>query len=248
MRPLIAILLLIAFPFALAQDLHISAASSLTEAFEEIAAHFEAANPGVRVLLNFGGSAMLAQQILQGVPVELFASADAAQMRVVAATGRLDGEGRAFARNKLVAIVPSGGRVRTLVDLATPGVRLVLGSPEVPVGAYARIAIEQLGATYGADYPAAVLANLVSEESNVRQAAAKVTLGEADAAIVYATDAATLSGVTTLGFTTPVDVTATYTAAVVRGSRQPGLAHAFLALLLSEEGQGLLGARGFLAR
>ena len=147
----------------------------------------------------------------------------------------------------LAVIVPAGGRVQGLADLATPGVRLVLAGPEVPAGAYARAAIAQLGATFGADYPAAVLANLVSEEPNVRQAAAKVTLGEADAAIVYATDAAILRGVTTLGLDAAVDVRASFTAAVVQGSRQQALADIFLAFVLGPEGQALLAAHGFLA-
>jgi molybdate transport system substrate-binding protein len=251
MRPptatLLLLALLLALPLAPAQPLHVSAASSLTEAFEAIAARFEATHPGVRVLLNFAGSATLAQQILQGAPVEVFASADEAQLRVVAAMGRLDGVGERFARAPLAVIVPAGGRVQTLADLATPGVRLVLAGPEVPAGAYARAAIGELGAKFGAAYPAAVLANLVSEEPNVRQAAAKVTLGEADAAIVYATDAAILRGVTTLGLDAAVDVRASFTAAVVRGSRQQALADTFLAFLLGPEGQAILAAHGFLA-
>ena len=242
---MIASLALVALPLASAQVLVVAAASSLSEAFEAIARRFEASEPGVRVLLTFAGSSTLTQQILQGAPSDLFASANHTQMQRLADAGRLVGEAHDFAATPLVVITPAAGRVATLADLADPGVRLVLASPEVPVGDYARRVLANLAALYGPDYPAAVMANLASEEPNARLVAAKVALGEADAAIVYATDAAAFNGLASLAIPAEQNVVARYPIAVIEGSRQAELARAFLAFVLSPEGQAILAEHGF---
>lgn len=223
------------------------AASSLTEAFAEIAAVFEEQNNGVEVLLSFGGSSSLATQITQGAPADVFASADEEQMQVVVDEGLTTSEPQIFTSNRLVLITPEDSNVASLEQLAEPGVLLVLAAPDVPVGNYARKALEKMNGTYGANFSERVLENLVSEESNVRQVALKVGLGEADAAIVYATDAAVDEGVNTIPIPDDRNVLGTYPIATLTHSAQPEAAQAFVDLVLSDEGQAILTERGFQA-
>lgn len=232
---------------ASAQELTVFAASSLTEAFEEMASVFEAQNEGVEVLLSFDGSSTLATQITQGAPADVFASADEAQMQVVVDEGLTASEPRIFTGNRLVIITPEDSAVTSLEGLAEAGVALVLAAPDVPVGSYAREALQKMNAAYGADFSERVLGNLVSEESNVRQVALKVELGEADAAIVYATDAAVAEGVRVIPIPDDLNVLGTYPVATLSERAQPELAQAFVDLVLSDEGQAILTGRGFQA-
>ncbi|MBX3143862.1 MAG: molybdate ABC transporter substrate-binding protein [Trueperaceae bacterium] len=231
---------------ALAQELTVFAASSLTEAFEEIADLFEGHNHGVTILLNFGGSSTLSTQIVQGAPADVFASADVVQMTVVQDAGLAVGEPAVFAHNRLVVIAPAGSKVSELEDLGDSGVLLVLAGPEVPVGRYSRTAIASLDAVYGAGFADRVLANLVSEEPNVRQVAFKIELGEADAAIVYSTDAAVLASITIIDIPEEHNVIATYPVVALKDSSQQELASAFVEFLLSPEAQAVLARRGFI--
>lgn len=228
-----------------AQELTVLAASSLTEAFEEMAGVFEEQHEGVDVLLSFDGSSTLATQIIQGAPADVFASADEEQMQNVVDEGLTAREPQIFTRNRLVVITPADGGIRGLEGLAEPGSRLVLADPEVPVGNYAREALEKMNAAYGADFSGRVLANLVSEETNVRQVSLRVELGEADAAIVYATDAAVAENVNVTEIPDDLNVLATYPVAALAESAQPELAQAFVAFVLSAEGQRILTGRGF---
>lgn len=230
---------------AFAQTIVVSAASSLTESFQELVAIFEARHEGAQVDLNFGGSSTLAAQITQGAPVSVFASANEAQMNVVVAAGLVEGEPSEFARNRLVVVTPPGSPVRALEDLAAEGVTLVLAGPEVPVGAYARAALNRMNAVFGAGFERAALANVVSEEFNVRLVAAKIELGEADAAIVYATDAIVVRGVETIRIDDAVHVPTSNPIAVIKDGPHLELARAFVALVLSAEGQALLATYGF---
>ena len=245
MKRIIALGLLLTVSLGSAQKLTVFAASSLTEAFEEMAQTFEASHEGVKVVLNFAGSSTLSTQIVQGAPADVFASADRKQMEAVAAEGLVIGEAEDFAGNKLVVITPEDSAVTSLEDLATPGTKVVLAAPEVPVGAYAREALEKLNAVYGPDFKTRVEANLVSEEPNVRQAAAKIELGEADAAVVYATDAVVLSRVRTLQIPDAANVLASYPIAVLKDAPQPDLAAAFVAFVLSDTGRAVLTKHGF---
>ena len=250
MRPLPLLLaLLLLLGTAHAQRLTIAAASSLTEVMQDLATTFEARHDGVRIDLNLAGSATLATQIRQGAPFDVFASANEPQMNLVASDELLGGAAVPFAGNRLVVITPNGSPVTSVADLARDGALIVLAGPEVPVGAYAREVLVRLDAAYGDGYANAVLANVVSEEPNARQVAAKVTLGEADAAIVYATDAAILDPamVTTLAIDDAYNVTARYPIAVLDATRHADLARAFVDFVLSDEGQALLAARGFTA-
>jgi molybdate transport system substrate-binding protein len=241
-----SLLLLFLLPTVFAQTLNVFAASSLTDAFNEIATAFTAQHEGVEVVFNFAGSSTLATQITQGAPVDVFASADTKQMQVVADAGLISGEAVIFTRNRLAVITPQDSEIMTLEDLAKPGVLLVLAAPEVPVGKYSREALEKMNETFGADFSASVLANLVSEEPNVKQVATKVELGEADTAIVYVTDAALLGNVRSIEIPDEYNVIATYPVAVVNTSTRAELAQSFVDFVLSEEGQTVLGKYGFL--
>lgn len=238
------VLCLLFAPVAMGQTLLVSAASSLTEAFGDIAAAFEA-HHGTRVRLNLAGSSTLAAQIVQGAPVDVFASADVTQMAITEAEGATDGPAVVFARNRMVVIATPDGPVHTLEDLAAPGVLLVLAAPDVPAGAYGRRVLDALDEELGEGFAQRALANLASEEPNVRQAAAKVALGEADAALVYATDAAVLTGVRTIPLPDAAQIVAEYPVAVLRGASDPDLARAFVAFLLGPDAQGVLAERGF---
>lgn len=233
--------------FGAAQELTVLAASSLTEAFEEMAAVFEAQNEGVEVLLSFDGSSTLATQITQGAPADVFASADEQQMQNVVDEGLTASEPQIFTGNRLVLITPAEGDITTIEQLAEPGVALVLADAEVPVGNYAREALEKMNGTFGEDFSERVLANLVSEESNVRQVSLRVELGEADAAIVYATDAAVAEGINTIEIPDELNVLGTYPIAPLSESAQPDLAQAFVDLVLSDAGRTILTERGFQA-
>ena len=228
-----------------AQELTVFAASSLTEAFEEMAMVFEQQNAGTEVLLGFDGSSTLATQISQGAPADVFASADEQQMQSVVDEGLTATEPLIFTRNRLVVITPADGGVSSLEQLAEPGLALVLADAEVPVGNYAREALEKMNGAFGADFSERVLANLVSEESNVRQVSLRVELGEADAAIVYATDAVVAAGINILEIPDALNVVGTYPVAALSESAQPELAQAFVGLVLSAEGQRILTGRGF---
>ncbi|MFG6466212.1 molybdate ABC transporter substrate-binding protein [Roseateles sp. BYS87W] len=226
---------------ASAQQLTISAAASLSDAFKEMAPRFEAAHPGVTLRLNFAASGVLLQQIAQGAPVDVFASADqdtmnrAAEQKLIAPDTRRD-----FAANTLVLITPPGGTVKAVADLARPEVkRIAVGKvASVPVGRYTQ---QALGA---AQLWSAVTPKLVFAD-HVRQALDYVARGEVDAGFVYRTDAA-MAGTkvrmaTPVGGHTPI----TYPAAVVADSRQAALARDFVAFLSSAEAQATLAKYGF---
>ncbi len=232
-------------------ELTVFAASSLADAFEEMAEAFEAGHPGTRVVLNFGSSSQLAAQLAEGAAADVFASANADQMNTAAEAGRIDATPVPFVTNRLVVITPADNpaRIESLADLARPGVRLLLAAPGVPVREYSDQLIAALAAdpAYGAEFAEGVYANLASEEENVRQAAAKIALGEADAGIVYASDVTPdLAGqVRRIDVPDQYNVAATYPIARVAGSARPELAQEFIDFVLSEEGQDILLRWGF---
>ena len=229
------------------------AAASLSEVFRELSQEFEARNPGVTVKLDLDGSQRLRSQLEFGAQADVFASADWSQMDLVVEAGLVEDQPQAFAAAGLVVIASNapGGAVRTLGDLAAPGVRVVLAHDGVPVGAYSRRMLQNMsedGGPYGGDFSRLVLSNLVSNESNVANVVQKVGLGEADAGIVYRPvgAAAAASGrVRLLPPPQAYDVAASYPIAVLRGAEQPGLAAGFVAFVLSNQGRQLLEAHGF---
>ena len=223
-----------------AQTLTVFAASSLTEAFTEVARAFEARHLGSEVVLNFAGSSTLATQIEQGAPANLFVSADWPNMLRVAQAE----DAVVFATNRLIVITPPESPVTTLETLATENHLLVLAGEDVPAGRYALEVLDKLNAIYGPNYREKVLSHLVSNETNVRQVVAKIALGEADAAIVYSTDAKTLNTINTLEIPEAHNVRAEYPMALL-GESQSDSAREFLEFLLSDEGQTILANHGF---
>jgi len=173
--------------------LTVFAAASLTESFTEIKSIFEKAHPGVTVQYNFGGSPTLVTQLTQGAPADIFASADEPNMTNAVKGGVIAGAPQTFVKNKLVIIVPKDNKagITTPKDLAKPGIKFDTTQPSVPVGAYTQTALDNFSKLpdYGADFKAKVNANTVSQEDNVKAIVQKVQLGEADAGIVYTTDA-----------------------------------------------------------
>ena len=234
-------------------QLTIFTAASLTDTFKEMGANLEQANPGTKVLFNFAGSPTLRTQLAQGARADVFASADEPNMQGVQKEGSIASEPRIFVRNQLVAIVPAANpaQVMRLQDLAKSGVKLVLTNKEVPVGNYSRQALTKMSqdAAFGAEFATRVLANLVSEETNVKQVVAKVQLGEADAGIVYSSDVtpAVRGAIQALAIPEAFNVIARYPIAVVREAPNAAGARAFIDYVLSPAGQAILTKHGFLA-
>jgi molybdate transport system substrate-binding protein len=181
------------------------------------------------VKLQFAGSDELAAQIRQGVPVDVFAAANTKLPEALAAEGKLEAPVE-FATNQLVLAVPSGGDVASLGDLERPGVKLVIGAEGVPVGDYTRGVLEQLGPAKSK----AILANVRSNEPDVKGVVGKLTQGAADAGFVYASDVkAAGDALRAIELPSDLDATATYGAGVVKGTEQPEAAEAFVDDLLA---------------
>jgi molybdate transport system substrate-binding protein len=229
------------------QSLVVFAAASLTDVFQDLGRGFEAENPGMAVTFNFAGSQALRTQIEEGAAADVFASASLKEMEVLAAEGMLVGVAQTFATNLLTIVVPldNPADIESPLDLARPGVKLVLAAEEVPVGGYARQSIERLAGVYGASFSEAVLRNVVSSEDNVKQVVAKVQLGEADAGIVYETDAPAAASLTTIAIPREQNVVAEYPIAVLAQTKNGNLAAAFVEYLLSPDGLDALERRGF---
>jgi molybdate transport system substrate-binding protein len=228
--------------------LNVFAAASLTDAFTEIGGDFEAKNPGASVTFNFAGSQALRTQIEEGAPADVFASANRTEMESLIASGLiLPDAAQMFLQNRLVVILPAENRtgLEGLEDLARPGVKLVLAAEEVPVGKYTRQALDLMNGQLGTDFKDRVLANVVSNEDNVRQVVAKVQLGEADAGIVYTSDAVAAAGVNRIEIPAGLNVTAEYPIAPLSQSTDRELAAAFIEYVLSAESQAVLQKWGF---
>jgi molybdate transport system substrate-binding protein len=234
-------------------QLTVFTAASLTDAFKEMGATIEQANPGTQVIFNFAGSPTLRMQLAQGARADVFASADEPNMQGAQKEGTIASESRIFVRNRLVVIVPAANpaQVTRLQDLAKSSVKLVLTNKEVPVGNYSRQALTKMSqdAAFGPEFATRVVANLVSEEANVKQVVAKVQLGEAHAGIVYASDVtpAVRGAVQMLAIPDPFNVIAHYPIAVVTGAPNAAGARAFIDYVLSPAGQAILTKHGFLA-
>ncbi len=220
--------------------LTVFAAASLTESFAELGRAFETAGRADKVTFSFGSSSTLVAQINQGAPVDVFASADTANMSkltgggVGAATTPV-----AFAGNRLAIVVAKDNprRIASLGDLAKPGVVYITAAPEVPVGRYAQQVLTRAG----------VVAAPRSLEADVKAIVAKVTLGEADAGIVYATDI-TAAGNKVMGVAIADDlnIVATYPIAVINGAKHATAATAFVDFVIGADGQAILAKYGFI--
>jgi molybdate transport system substrate-binding protein len=228
------------------REVVVFAASSLRESFAELGQRFERAHPGVKVVFNLSGSQELRTQIENGAQADVFASADLKHMRALQEANLVSAP-HVFARNQPVLVVPKGNPagLRGLHDLPEAH-RIVLGVPDVPIGAYSLRVLDAASREYGADFRAKVEARVVSREMNVRQVLAKVGLGEADAAIVYRTDfAAAGQKVEMIAIPPRVNVEAEYPIATVEKSKEAALAREFVELVLSPAGQEILSRFGF---
>lgn len=240
-------------PAATGGELTVFAAASLTDAFKTIGEQFGAANGGARLTFNFGGSDQLATQITQGAPADVFASANTKQMGVVITAGDIiSGTQKTFARNRLVLVYPKDnpGKLAALNDLANPGLKIVLASKSVPVGGYALDFLAKASKLpeYTETYSPTVLANVVSYEDNVKAVLSKVALGEADAGIVYTTDAATVKdgSIGMLEIPDTLNTIATYPIATTKNAKNADLAQKFVDYVLGPEGQKVLAQYGFI--
>lgn len=230
------------------RQLTVLAASSLTDAFEELAATFEEQNAGTEVRTSFAASSELLAQIQQGAPADIFASASEKNMDSAVEEG-LVGEARIFARNRPVVIVPvdDPAGVGEFEGLARADAQIVLAEEGVPIADYAMDVLENADAEYGGGFQKSVMDKIVSREANVRVAANRVSLGEADATFVYASDVTQdiRDRVKVLEIPEKVNVVATYPMAAVQESENPELAQSWVDLVLSDEGQGVLEKNGF---
>ena len=223
---------------AMTGTLDVFAASSLTGAFDAAKAALTATSPGLTLDYNFAGSNTLVEQIQQGAPADVFASADTANMDKLVSAGLVD-KPVTFARNKLeIAVAPGNPRhITGLADLAKPGISVVLEAPGVPAGDYTRAVLAARHITVSPR----------SLETDVKSALAKVTSGEADATVVYVSDvAAAGSSVTGVAVPDSLQPDITYPIAVVKGTRNQAAARAFVRSAVSGEIQKALETAGFL--
>lgn len=229
-------------------ELTVFAASSLTDAFEVLGEEFERQNPGAEIRFNFAGSSALLSQLEQGAPADVFASADEDKMEDATESGAVSGA-RVFARNSPVMIVPGSNPtgVRTLEDLAEPDLDLVLAQEGVPIAGYSEEILTKAEARYGAGFEDRVMENVVSREADVRAAANRVALGEADATFVYASDVTPgiRDRVEVIEVPEGINVVATYPIAVAEDAPNPELAREWVELVLGEEGQRTMEEWGF---
>ena len=214
----------------------VMAAASLTDAFTSMEAVFEAANPTVDVQLNVGGSGALREQILQGAPADVFASANEATMAQVVQAGDASAA-TAFASNTLIIAVPAGNPadIRSIEDLSEESHLIGLCAEQVPCGDFAREALAQAG----------VVASVDTNEGDVRSLLTKLEAGELDAGIVYVTDAASSNEVEAIALPATVDVAVTYPIATLTESPNTAAAQAFVEFVQSAQGQQILADHGF---
>ncbi len=232
--------------------LNVFAAASLKESFTAIASKYQQAHPNIGIKLNFNGSQILEQQIANGAPADIFASADQTTMQKASDAG-LVSSSQVFVKNKLTVIVPASnpGKINSLKDLANKGVKIDVGVTTLPAGKYALQVLDKMGksAPYGSAYESAVKANFVSQETDVKSIVNKVQLGEVDAGFVYLTDVTSAVSAKVKMITIPDDfnVIAQYPIAVTKNSSHASDAQAFVQYILSSDGQGVLEQYHFIA-
>lgn len=219
-------------------QLTVFAAASLKKTFTELGARFEQDHPGTKVTFNFAGSSDLVTQITQGAPADVFASADTANMTKAVDAGAIAGAPVDFATNTLTIVTPFGNpkKITTFADLVRPGTQVVVCAPQVPCGS----------ATEKVEKATGVTLTPVSEESAVTDVLGKVTSGQADAGLVYVTDAAgAADDVTAVPFPESAEAVNTYPIAAVAEAGNLGAAQQFIDLVAGEAGREVLTAAGF---
>lgn len=218
----------------------VSAAASLTDAFTDIETAFEQANPEIDVILNFGASSALKEQILGGAPIDVFASANMTNMEQLVGSGAVDGVPTRFAANRLEIAVPRGNPagITGLSDFADGELLIGLCAESSPCGGFARQVLDNAGISPEID----------TNETDVRSLLTKLEAGELDAGIVYVTDVISSGGrVEGVEIPEALNVLAEYPLAVLAGAPHPERARAFVAFVLSTEGQAILDKYGFVS-
>ncbi|BBX70700.1 molybdate-binding protein [Mycolicibacterium psychrotolerans] len=218
--------------------LTVFAAASLKSTFTDLGARFEKDNPGTTVTFSFAGSSELATQLTQGAPADVFASADTANMTKAVDDGLVSGDPVAFATNTLTIVTPPGNPsgIATFADLARPGIQVVTCAPQVPCGAAADRVEKATGVSLAP----------VSEESSVTDVLGKITSGQADAGLVYVTDAANAGDkVTEIAFPEARRAVNVYPIAVLNQARSRPAAQRFVDLITGPQGRDVLAAAGF---
>ena len=229
--------------------LYVFAASSLTDAFGDLESAFEERNPGTDVRMNFAASSDLLFQIQQAALADVFASADEAKMNTAVEEGLVK-QPEVFARNSVVLIVPADNPagIEEFGDLAGADATMVLAVEGVPIAEYAEQVLANADAAYGEGFSQSVLDKVASREANVRAAAQRVALGEADATFVYRSDVTEdiRDQVQVIEVPEELNVVATYPMAVVERSENSDLGQAWVDFVLSDEGQDVLEGYGFM--
>ena len=223
------------------------AAASLRDAFASLKTEFVKTHPNLELTFNFAGTQDLRAQLEHGAPVDVFASADRKSMDALESGARVK-KPAVFARNEPVIVVSRehAGKVSGLSDLPQLD-KLVIGAPEVPIGRYTAQILGNANQTLGGDFASKVEKKIASRELDVRQVLAKITLGEADAGIVYRTDVNSANDqVAVVTIPAEVNVVAEYPIAVVVAAPHPAGAEQWTKFVLSQAGQELLGQAGFL--
>lgn len=222
------------------QTLTVFAASSLRDAFTAIGEAFTAANPNVTIAFNFAASSELVTQVINGAPADIIATADTSTMARVTASDNLRTDPVVFTTNRAMIIVGAGNpqNITEVSDLSDPDLVVIACAPEVPCGTYARTVLDSAG----------VSVTFKSLEENVTSVVSKVTLGEADAGIVYVTDVLGAgTGIEGVEIPADINVEADYPVAITAGAVDPGTARAFVDFLLSIDGRSILESFGFVS-
>ena len=225
------------------------AASSLTDAFGELAGRFEDQNPGVGVKQSFESSSTLLTQIQQGAPADVFASASEEEMDTAVKGNLTQGEPEVFVKNREVVMVPKDNpaSIEDFRDVGKPGVKLVLAEEGVPAADYALEILNKADEEYGSGFQKDVLSNVVSREADVRASVNRVVVGDADATFGYASDYTpdVRDRVEVVPIPPDLNIIATYPVAALRDAKEPDLARAWVDLVTSDEGQRVLEKWGF---
>ena len=229
--------------------LTVLAASSLTDAFGELAGRFEDQNPGVEVKQSFESSSTLLTQIQQGAPADVFASASEEEMDTAVKGNLTQGEPEVFVKNREVVMVPKDNPagIEDFRDVGKPGVKLVLAEEGVPAADYALEILDKADEEYGSGFQKDVLSNVVSREADVRASVNRVVVGDADATFGYASDYTpdVRDRVEVVPIPPDLNIIATYPVAALRDAKEPDLARAWVDLVTSDEGQRVLEKWGF---
>ena len=238
-----------------APRINVFAAASLQYAFPAMIPSFKKAHPkyrNVRFAFNFGGSDMLTAQIQEGAPADVFASASTKYGNVLYSGGLINTP-QNFCQNRLIVITPkkNPAHLHSLLGLAKPGVMISIGDPTVPIGTYTRTVLTNLNALYGATYKTSVLANVVSEETQVNFVVSLVKINEVDAGFVYVSDAHSAgASVTRIAIPNAYQSNPlpTYPIASTKSSSHPAIANAFVKFVLGQKGQKILKQYSFLPK